>query len=186
MRFETLPSTLASSSTDAASSIGHRSPQGSAVRQADAADLRTINDVVSQAVQSWRLPARVLRLARPCLLYSAHDLVHMSVMLSSQSDGDGMPAAVALWEPADPHETPSGSHAVSLHGLYVLPPWQHRGVGRNLLGSVASWAAVRDYDAIVLRAWRQSETFFLAQGFRELVCDEASQLPPRRLWKALR
>ena len=151
------------------------------------ADLGAVNHVVGEAVRSWNLPARVLRLALPSLLYTSQDLAQMSAALAARgTEPDDEAVGVAVWESADGDDVPAGGRAILLHGLYVVPRWQRRGVGGNLLEFVSTWAESREFDAIVLRAWRESERFFRAHGFRSMHTGKSAHLHPRRLYKALR
>jgi GNAT superfamily N-acetyltransferase len=147
-------------------------------------ELSTVNQIVAHAIQTWRLPARVERLALPSLLYTTHDLAHMNVALSKQDHRTGI--AVATWEQADRRDSPRGASAVLLHGLFVLQRWQGHSVGSRLLDFVTHWAKVRHLDGISLRTWREAEGFFRTRGFDPLNDDQSSrELHPRRLWKAL-
>lgn len=146
-------------------------------------DLDTINAIVTQAMLSWDLPARVHRLALPSLIYSALDREHMHVAIVDEIDGSG--AGIAAWEEADQHDVPEGARAVLLHGLYVLPTRHRQGTGTSLLELVEDWAVRCDFNAIVLRAWRESELFFRARGFSSLNKEMAAQRYPMRMGKFL-
>lgn len=147
-------------------------------------DLDTVNAVVTQAMLSWDLPARVRRLALPSLIYSSLDLEHMHIAIVDEIDGSGV--GIAAWEEADQHDAPNGARAVLLHGLYVLPARQRQGTGTSLLERVEDWAVECDFDAIVLRAWRESELFFRARGFSSLNNEMAAQRYPVRMGRFLR
>jgi len=75
-------------------------------------DLDTVNAVVTQAMLSWDLPARVRRLALPSLIYSSLDLEHMHIAIVDEIDGSGV--GIAAWEEADQHDAPNGARAVLL------------------------------------------------------------------------
>ncbi|MFT5392255.1 MAG: hypothetical protein ACI8PT_002452, partial [Gammaproteobacteria bacterium] len=98
-----------------------------AAHSSSAGNLIAVNQIVADAIQTWKLPARVERLALPGLLYTVHDLAHMNVALSEQDHGTGI--AVATWEQADRRDAPRGASAVLLHGLFVLQRWQGHNVG---------------------------------------------------------
>ncbi len=149
----------------------------------DAEELDTVNDIVAASIETWGLPTRVERLALPSLLYSEADLEHMSFLLLDQPEGAGI--AVAAWEAAATHDTPGNSRGLLLHGLYVVPTWQHQGIGAGLLELVGHWASARGYDGLLVRAWRESERFFRARGFRTLEADANRTVHPVRLWREL-
>ena len=155
----------------------------SVVRPVSQPDLDTINDVVAEATASWGLADRVRRLALPSLYYTESDLEQMTVVLLDQPDARGV--GLATWEKAGDGELSPGLRAVLLHGLYVKPEWQRLGLGTNLLEFAENWARARGQDAIALRAWRQSEPFFTARGFRPWDRGRTPDLYPRGFWKVL-
>lgn len=147
-------------------------------------DLDTINGVVAAATLSWNLPARVRRLALPSLLYNAVDLQHMSI---ARVDADTVGAlGVALWEETGDAGQAANKRAVLLHGLYILPHYQRHGVGTRLLELVADWARARGFESIIARAWRESESFFIARGFTARGANGTADTYPRTLCASLR
>ena len=150
----------------------------------DRFDLGTVNAVIEQATLSWDLSDRVRRLALPSLQYKELDLQYMHVALVSACGSSE--AGVAAWEEADRHDAPKAARAVLLHGLFVLPARQRRGIGTTLLEGVEDWTLQRGFDAIVLRAWRESAAFFRARGFDELNAENAMRQPPMQMKKILR
>jgi GNAT superfamily N-acetyltransferase len=168
---------------------GSRTPRGrvSAPREAHGGagrDLDTINGIVAAATLSWNLPARVRRLALPSLLYNAVDLQHMSI---ARVDADTFGAlGVALWEDTGDAGQAADKRAVLLHGLYIVPHYQRRGVGTRLLELVADWARARGFESIHARAWRESESFFIARGFTARAANGTADTYPRTLCASVR
>lgn len=145
-------------------------------------ELNAVNKVVDEALGSWGLPERVRRLALPSLLYDHSDLEHMSVVLAEGPDGG---VAVAAWESDTSRDAPYGLRSVLLHGLYVTPIWQRRGLGTNLLDFAGHWILGRGFDGITVKAWRESQTFFRRRGFNPLTSFGTAESYPQRMWKRL-
>lgn len=149
------------------------------IRPATSDDLTRINCVVDDALRSWVLPERVLRLAPPSFYYDASDLAHMALHVLDL--GDGMVPAVVAWEIGDSPALPNNKSALLLHGLYVAVAYQRRGIGTELLDRVFEEAKTHAVDGIAVRAWRESAGFFLTRNFEPI---EPQAGHPRRLWRA--
>jgi GNAT superfamily N-acetyltransferase len=150
---------------------------------ASVADLHTVNQVVNESIASWGLPERVRRLATPSLSYNESDFQHMNVILLTNPERKGV--AVAAWEEAAGTDMPESTHGVLIHGLYVVPEYQRRGLGSRLIELVAKRISEHDGDGMAVRAWRDSLAFFLSRGFTPLHSQQSGETYPRRLWKAL-
>ena len=138
------------------------------LRAAAADDLDAVNRVVQQSVDTWRLPVRVRRLTAPSLNYSRSDLAHMDLVLALDPG-----ATRVVWWPSRtpaPQTRRRVESALLLHGLYVTPDEQHRGIGTRLLDAALRAAVSRGLGGVVVRAWRDAEGFFTARGFRRLGC----------------
>ncbi len=151
--------------------------------EASASDLHTVNRVIHESLASWGLPDRVRRLATPSLTYNETDLQHMTIILLTNAGLTGV--AVAAWEDASTTETPANARGVLVHGLYVIPQYQQRGLGTRLIDLVANRLADRNVDGMAVRAWRDSLEFFLSRGFVALDPEAAADTYPRRLWRSL-
>lgn len=125
-----------------------------------------INWVVEQAIRSWKVADRVRRLALPSLRYSESDLRDMTFVLLDDDKGEAV--ATAAWEKSETSGSANESRNVLLHGLYVLPRWQRRGLGSSLLEFVVLWAAINGIDSVNVRAWREAQPFFRRHGFQPL------------------
>jgi GNAT superfamily N-acetyltransferase len=118
-------------------------------------DLEAINDVITEAVLAWPLPERMKRLALPLLRYDEVDLRHFHAIGVVGLDRTVQHVdlfGVALWDQD------------ALHGLYVRPEVQGRGVGRRLLESVATNARQAGIARLLVKAERVSAGYFQQQG----------------------
>ncbi|TNF86041.1 MAG: GNAT family N-acetyltransferase [Gammaproteobacteria bacterium] len=129
--------------------------QNTNTRSLGVRDLDAINDVITDAVLAWSLPERVKRLSLPLLRYDEVDLEHFAAIGAYALDRKVRPVGlfgVAVWD----RET--------LHGLYVRPEAQRRGVGRHLLRSVAAHARQAGVSRLLVKAERVSADYFRQQG----------------------
>ncbi|HSO06961.1 MAG TPA: GNAT family N-acetyltransferase [Pelomicrobium sp.] len=145
-------------------------------------ELDAINAVVERAVMTWRVPERVKRLALPGYRYSAHDF-EVFTFVVAEAPAHGV-AGVAAVEPGERRDLPEGATGVYLHGLYVDPAFHRRGVGARLFAAALDHARRRGVDGVLVKAQRDAERFFRAQGMRPLEPDAAADYP-RRYWMAL-
>lgn len=150
------------------------------LRQAHADDLPAINGVVERAIATWQLPERVKRLSLPSYRYHAHDLVHLHLVVAENADHALV--GVAAWEPANPRDLPAGKHGLLLHGLYVDPAHQHRGVGGQLLDAAAAAARTQGLHGVLVKAQADANGFFEARGLQRLPVEDAARHYPHRFW----
>jgi GNAT superfamily N-acetyltransferase len=144
-------------------------------------DLDAVNRVVDAAVMSWDLPDRVKRLSLPTYRYHAQDLEHLDLMLA-EDPREGVVGAAA-WESADPADAPEGRRALLLHGLYILPSCQRRGIGRALLSAAEETVDAAGFCGLLVRAQPSAAGFFAAHGFRHLQVRDPRRDYPHRFWK---
>jgi len=150
------------------------------LRQAHADDLAAINGIVERAIATWQLPERVKRLSLPSYRYHAHDLVHLHLVVAE--DANHALVGVAAWEPAHPRDLPAGKNGLLLHGLYVDPACQHRGVGSQLLDAAAAAARAQGFDGVLVKAQADANGFFEARGLQWLPVEDAARHYPHRFW----
>jgi len=153
------------------------------LRQAHAADLPALNGVIERAIATWQLPERVKRLSLPSYRYQAHDLDHLQLVVAE--DMGHRPVGVAAWEPANPRDLPAEQRGLLLHGLYVDPAHQHRGIGSLLLDAAQAAARAQGFDGVLVKAQADANGFFEARGLQRLPVEDAARHYPHRFWLAV-
>ncbi len=150
--------------------------------RADAAVIDAVNAVLEGAVVSWGLTERGHRLAVPCLRFRGEDARHVGFV--TLDVGDLRPGAFAAWE-SIAAGAPDGGRTAVLHGLFVLPALQGRGVGTKTLKLAEETLGEHGFNRVGLRAWRDSAPFFLGRGYRPTPGGDGAGLAPMRLCKVL-
>jgi N-acetylglutamate synthase-like GNAT family acetyltransferase len=112
--------------------MGYKMANEVQLRTATKRDLEAINAVIEVAVMGWRLPERIKRLAPPSYRYTEVDYEHIEFVVAEIAH-HGI-VGVAGCEIADPGDVP-GKQALLLHGLYVQPEMQHKGIGTKITAS---------------------------------------------------
>jgi predicted N-acetyltransferase YhbS len=153
------------------------------IRLASPQDLDALNQVIEQAVMSWRLPERVKRLALPSYRYNDFDMQHMEILVAVGSNQAVI--GLAAWEINDQSNDAPENPAILLHGIYVLPEYQREGIGTHLLGMVEETAGSAGYSGILIRAQSDAVGFFRAKGYSQLSTDDDSSDFPNRYWKSI-
>jgi len=125
------------------------------IRSLRTKDLKVINEVITEAVLAWPLPERMKRLSMPLLRYDEVDLNHFEAIGAYAIDRVAKPLdlfGIAIWD------------AEVLHGVYVRPAAQRRGVGCRLLETVAVRARQAGSARLLVKAERVSADYFRQQG----------------------
>ena len=120
----------------------------------DKEHLPDINGVISAAVSDWPLAERVRRLSLPLLQYDAEDVKHYNLtgcFIADSPSASRTLVGVVAWD----------NHCV--HGLYVAPAHQGKGIGRTLLAAAARTMRSDD-PPLTVRAQRVSAPFFAHVG----------------------
>ncbi|MDJ0777426.1 MAG: GNAT family N-acetyltransferase [Gammaproteobacteria bacterium] len=144
------------------------------LRRANAGDLPAINAIIEQAIATWLVSPRVLRLSLPLYRYTEIDLAHLDLVVAEGSEILGVSAL----------ESAADDHAVLLHGLYVHPQLQRRGVGRQLLRAAEDIARLQGRGMRV-RSRPESIGFFESSGYQRLPQVDLGNDYPWLLWKSL-
>lgn len=152
-------------------------------RQATKADLAAMNAVIESAVMTWDLPDRLKRLALPSYRYGEHDFDHLAFRVAEDAVAGIL--GVAAWEPASAGDAPEGKRGLLLHGLYVSPDNQGRGIGARLLAMAKEAAEQGGYDGLLVKAQSSAEGFFAASGLVKLPVTEPERHYPHRFWFAI-
>lgn len=153
------------------------------IRPAGPHELEAINRVVEAAVGRWDLPDRVKRLSLPSYLYNEVDF-HTLAFLVAEARHDEI-IGVAAWEPAGSREVPDAAKGLLLHGLYVMPRWQGKGVGSALFDAVEQVARDRGDEGILVKAQPGADGFFRARAMERLSGGQDRQQYAHRYWKAV-
>ncbi len=131
----------------------------------DATALSMINHVIADATAVWPLPERLKRLALPVLRYVSADFDGFE-FAGMRNDHELL--GVAAWGECGLHLGPAGQRGALLHGLYVAGAHQRSGIGRALLGHVATQAGRRGAVGLLVKAQRVSVDFFEKAGLQAL------------------
>ena len=158
------------------------------LRRGTAADLPAVNQVIEAAIMSWRLPERVKRLSLPSYRYDAADLMHLTLWLVTDNEGESEDkfVAVAGWEPADATDLPAEVKGLLLHSLYVLPELHGKGLGQRLLKLAEHHAATGSYDGVLVKAQVEAIGFFQRQGYQDLPVADDIRHYTYRMWKNIK
>jgi L-amino acid N-acyltransferase YncA len=159
-----------------------RMPEAISIRPAQSADFATLNGVIERAISSWNLPERVKRLSLPSYRYQAHDLDHLHIVVAE--DEAHAIVGVAAWEDANLRDLPQGKRGLLLHGIYVDPAQQHRGIGSRLLDAARQAACAGGFDGLLVKAQADANGFFAARGLVPLPVENPERDYPHRYWQA--
>lgn len=150
------------------------------LRTAEKRDLEAINAVIEAAVMGWRLPERIKRLALPSYRYTEVDYDHIEFVVAEIADRGII--GVAGCEIADPGEVPD-KQALLLHGLYVLPEMQHKGIGTKLLQAVEKLVSKYACDGLLVKAQADAVGFFEHHEMQRLETITPQSNYTYRFWK---
>ncbi len=143
------------------------------------ADLPAINRIVERAIDTWPVPDRVKRISLPLYCYRSADFEFQELVVA---DDDGTLRGIAAWEDATPGDLPHGYRGLLLHGIYVDPAAQRRGIGSDLLGAARRAAARRGLNGVLVKAQPAAIPFFEAHGLERLAMTQPQRDYPHRYW----
>ena len=154
------------------------------LRKATATDLAVINTIIDAAIMTWDLPERVKRLSLLSYHYEQHDLETLDIVVAENTEHHIV--GVAAWEPVGPTDALEGYSTMLLHGIYVAPEQQHKGIGTQLLRAAEQAALDKNYSALMVKAQASAAGFFLAQGMLSLEVVDVKRDYAHRYWKLLK
>lgn len=149
------------------------------LRPATPADLPAVNHIVERAIDTWPVPDRVKRISLPLYCYRSADLEFQDLVVA---DDGGTLRGIAAWEDATPGDLPHGYRGLLLHGIYVDPAAQRRGIGSDLLEAARRAAARRGLDGVLVKAQPAAIPFFEARGLERLAMTQPQRDYPHRFW----
>ena len=152
------------------------------LRKATREDLKVINAVIEAAIMNWNLPERIKRLALPVYRYTAIDYQHLEIIVAEIEGNDIV--GVAACEMADATEVP-GKKALLLHGLYVKPEMQHRGIGSQLFRAIEELVLEHGCDGLLVKAQTDAVDFFVYHDMQQLESINPESDYAHRFWKPL-
>ena len=106
-------------------------------------------------------------------------------MLLAETPGAEI-VGIAAWEPAAASDLPKHKSGMLLHGLYVAPPHQHRGIGSSLVNAALDAVRTEEMDGLVVKAQAGAVSFFQSQGFINLPIENSGRDYPHRWWRPAR
>jgi predicted N-acetyltransferase YhbS len=151
-------------------------------RPAVQSDLDAINHVIEAAIETWDLPKRVKRLSLSSYRYTMMDISYLEMVVAE--DDSHTVIGVAAWEPADAKDTPADETALLLHGIYVDPAQQHRGIGTRLFRIVEQAVREHHYSGLLVKAQESASGFFSSQGMEKLGASDPQRHYEHRFWKS--
>ncbi|MEJ2632975.1 MAG: GNAT family N-acetyltransferase [Acidihalobacter sp.] len=153
------------------------------IRAANATDLEAIDAIIEACVMRWNLPQRVKRLALGSYLYGRHDLEFMEILLAVGADGEIN--GLAALETAADGELSTGRKGLLLHGLYVKPQLQGRGIGSRLVSAAVDAVLAHGLDGLLVKAQNDATGFFEAYGFEPMPVGDSAVDYANRWWKSV-
>ncbi len=151
------------------------------IQPASAADLPVINAIIEACVANWDLPERVKRLALAGYFYRREDLECMQIVVACFENGKAI--GVGAIGPVPAEDLPAGKTGALLHGLYVAPPDQKKGVGQRLLDWAWKRVDEQALDGLLVKAQADANPYFARQGFSLLPVNNPGRDYPYRWWR---
>ncbi|MDJ0882376.1 MAG: GNAT family N-acetyltransferase [Gammaproteobacteria bacterium] len=130
--------------------------------KAQETDLFKINAIVRSSLWGWQLPERVKKLSLSSYLYDEADLNDLSIYLM-KSDNEVLGVLVL--------EIPMMScqkdrQDLSIHGLYIVPEHQRKGLGLKMLDFALNQAMDLGLSGMTVKSQKDATSFYLKAGFR--------------------
>ncbi|MBT2968403.1 MAG: hypothetical protein B6D72_08160 [gamma proteobacterium symbiont of Ctena orbiculata] len=146
-------------------------------------DIDSVNAIIEACVMGWDLPERVKRLSLGSYRYTEHDLDHLTAVVAVMT-GNGI-VGIATWNFTAAEDLPKNQHGMQLHGLYVAPRHQRRGVGSRLINCALEAAREQGMEGLTVKAQSDATGYFQSRGFTNLPVENEERDYPHRLWLAV-
>ena len=128
-------------------------PDAPILRPARAGEAALLGDIACAAKASWGYAPAQLDAWRAELRVTEQQLVSQPTIVALMSDEF---AGFVMLAP--------GPQAWSVDHLWVLPAWQHRGIGRALLQAATAQAALGNASSLRIESDPHAEAFYLSCG----------------------
>ena len=152
------------------------------IRPARQWDHLLINHVIEQAVMGWDLPERVKQLTVSSYYYHEYDFEHYRIVVAEI--GNEIVGVVA-WE-MQPVVIQNNKKALVIHGIFINPRYQKKGIGTRLFHLAVKAAQKEHYDGLLVRAQKDAEGFFVRMGMKKLDVIDDRRDYAHRYWKSLK
>ncbi len=152
----------------------------SGIRPGSEADLDAVNRVIEECVMSWNIPDRVKRLSLSSYRYNAVDLKHFRLFVAF--DQTNRIIGVATLETIESPIKKQGSSALLLHGIYVDPQAQGRGIGKQLVRKMMQITKSEKRGGLLVKAQPDAIGFFRALHFKPMQAADSRRDYPHQLW----
>ncbi len=130
-------------------------------RRANRDDLPALNAVIQRAIATWSISDRLKRLALPSYQYDEDELAYLEIRVT----GDPIIALMALEAPVREPAAHRREEAL-LHGLFVDPAHQHKGLGSQLLAKAEELSRALHAPALIVKAQSDALGFFKQHGYQ--------------------
>jgi N-acetylglutamate synthase-like GNAT family acetyltransferase len=154
------------------------------IRTATRADLPRVNDLITRAIDTWRVSDRVKRISLPLYRIQADELAYFQVIVAEDERGEIVGVA-AIEPPGAVTGSKQEGFNMLLHGIYVDPAQHRNGVGSRLLSRVEAMVAEQGCHGLLVKARADAAGFFEARGFERLPVSDAARDYPHRYWKRI-
>jgi len=129
----------------------------------------------------WDLPERVKQLSVSSYYYHEYDFEHFRIVVAEI--GTEIVGVVA-WE-MQPILIQGDKKALVLHGIFINPKSQGKGIGSQLFQMAVDAARKEGCDGLLVRAQKDAEGFFIRMGMRKLDVIDDRRDYAHRYWKPL-
>jgi len=153
------------------------------IKTAELTDLDDINCVIEAAVKGWDLPERVKRLSLSSYHYSEYDFNSMELMVAI--DHHLKVVGVVALEQTDINTCLTDFPPLTIHGFYVHPDYQSRGIGKALFNTIEKVAKQLQYKGLIVKAHTSATEFFISQGMKSLEIENSQTDYPNQLIKII-